>query len=781
MTEPLRMQRSKILASERLFADIVSGLISGVHLAQGLHGAYSSMYGEATVSNSGANIKGEFGDQQDIEQEEQQAVFEDQVAVDTVAVPGHADFQNKAFPYEVISAPALLQRAYFIAKVDFKHTDNAADIRFSFDIVKHIMSNSNFLVKKLSGFRYLRATASIQIRTSSMVTCAGLYNFYWQPPGITWTVNDLQLQPAQVLNIGTQETISIDVPFMHPLDWFDLASFKVDEMLGKLIVRPVVPVYNSEATDGTCTCPVTMYAELRNVQMALPYPGMEPEWTALPGTLSGIPLGGQGRYLTHKGVERHETSLQAELDLANVDLDQKVEMARAKVATGEIRKASFKNAESATGPFRNGMVSIPTEISAEQLPTIGTFTTQTVAEESDDVALVQQFSQFLGHQNSRATVGGWIGSEKPRIPSRVIAGTVNEMSLAHWASIPYQLAPIPLGPNSSQSLSLSPRGLISQIMSGHPACWDTHLMLVFVSNATIAASFKMYYTSGPNAVESDDQYWRLNDIQNSSDFRYDFPFVSDGRWETHRIMGTFTIKTETMSGTLSNSDMPTPMYVVPYLWITNLSLLPLGPKRTPGLPYCTGSTVKTTVEAELDMTEPQFNLWELCSQPSEPFHRSFSSINYNMPKGVVDYREWLINFTQYKAPMHIAQNLPMLYCNMGEWMRANFSMFTWWSGSIIQIVKNTSSTPTTVFVYARPDGGTLFEDCAIMKKVSIEPNTVMAFDLPWFGRKKYVAIDEVPAFYTQLGFDTLATETLEVSYQPGPDFQVQGLKNCAWS
>lgn len=201
----------------------------------------------------------------------------------TVSSPGLSSFSESANVLEVSSkAPAnversisqpykidvpneLLGRNYLVDS--FNWTPGMAVRRIDFPSA---MSAIPTISNVMSRFTYWRATFHVEIKVSTTQFHQGSLLTSWVPVAGSGIPTSLSLHTglsnAAVLSASTQESVTYDIPYLHPSDWLKWATYAATSAHSSLFIQELNTL--TATSDGISTsCPVLVYASMRDVQV----------------------------------------------------------------------------------------------------------------------------------------------------------------------------------------------------------------------------------------------------------------------------------------------------------------------------------------------------------------------------------------------------------------------------------------------------------------------------------------------------------------------------------
>lgn len=177
-------------------------------------------------------------------------------------------------PYNIDVPRELLQRNYVVGQFNWTPATTLTSYAFP-----SLLSASTSIMDVLKKFRLIRFDLHIEIKMTSTQYHQGSLMVGWLPatasvsggPSIAPPM-DAQLLSACngcVLSASTQDSITFDIPWLNPLDWFDIQArpFSSGSAHSVLYVTPLNTLISTSAA-VPASVPITIFASLRNVQLS---------------------------------------------------------------------------------------------------------------------------------------------------------------------------------------------------------------------------------------------------------------------------------------------------------------------------------------------------------------------------------------------------------------------------------------------------------------------------------------------------------------------------------
>lgn len=186
-----------------------------------------------------------------------------------VTQPAPANIEREiSQPYDVDVPHELLTRNYLVNSTSW--TSLTSTIRIDFPSALASITAISDVMKR---FKYFRATVHVEIKLSTTPYHQGSLMVGWLPcPGTG--VNALALtsayvsgfKGATVLSAATQDSVSFDIPYLHPLDWLDWPAYSATSAHSSLFITPLNQLVATTA-NITASCPILIYASFKDVQV----------------------------------------------------------------------------------------------------------------------------------------------------------------------------------------------------------------------------------------------------------------------------------------------------------------------------------------------------------------------------------------------------------------------------------------------------------------------------------------------------------------------------------
>lgn len=170
-------------------------------------------------------------------------------------------------PYKIDVPTELLQRNFLVAS--FNWTPGMITQRIDFPAAFSGITTIADVMKK---FAYWRATIHVEIKLSTTQFHQGSLLTSWFPvAGASIPTNNkikhTGLNSACILSASTQESVSYDIPYLHPLDWLDWRLYGNSSAHSSLFIQEFNAL-TATSTGISTSCPVLVYASMKDVQVS---------------------------------------------------------------------------------------------------------------------------------------------------------------------------------------------------------------------------------------------------------------------------------------------------------------------------------------------------------------------------------------------------------------------------------------------------------------------------------------------------------------------------------
>lgn len=175
--------------------------------------------------------------------------------------------RNISQPYDISVPKDLVERNFLVASFNWTPTTLPQTIDFPSALAG--FSSISDVFKK---YRYVRFDVHVEIKLSSTPYHQGTLLAAVIPvPGTKNTLKYLNvcagMPQAAVLRASTQDSATFDIPWYHPLDWFDWNLFKTTNAHSMVVIQQLNTL-TATSQGILASCPVNVWASFRNVQVS---------------------------------------------------------------------------------------------------------------------------------------------------------------------------------------------------------------------------------------------------------------------------------------------------------------------------------------------------------------------------------------------------------------------------------------------------------------------------------------------------------------------------------
>jgi len=189
--------------------------------------------------------------------------FEESANLEKEEIPGKQMLTMISNPFPDQTPSQVLKRSYLLAQVNWTPTFTTSGFLFPLDLFG-IEAISNFL----SVYEYFRAGVRITIRVNSTPYHQGSLITAVAPCRSITGCTGYQLQNMRpvVLSASVQDSCTIDLPYLNPLDWLDISTC-ADYAIGAFTLSALNPLLTT-STGVPASCTVSIFAAFLDPRVA---------------------------------------------------------------------------------------------------------------------------------------------------------------------------------------------------------------------------------------------------------------------------------------------------------------------------------------------------------------------------------------------------------------------------------------------------------------------------------------------------------------------------------